>query len=447
MTDRVEQAMRGGAGEVARAVARGEVSASDMVRVALERIERGNARIGAVVEVRAADAIEEAARVDREGPVGPLSGVPITIKEALHVEGMRSTWGLSAAAEHVASSDAIAVARLREGGAIVVGTTNAHEMLADFGQTTNAVYGRTRNPWDTSRAAGGSSGGSAAAVAAGLSCLDIGSDLVGSVRLPAAFCGVCGVCGLRPSEGVVPLEGFRPPGAPQIPDEAAYLTTLGPMARTVTDLRIALELIASTPLVPARRDRLEDFRVGVVLDDATLPTSHDSLEILHGLVERLQAAGVATVQGWPDGVDPGRDFETFGRHLDAFFVATDPNAGSDDLLALREAPDRNDARDAWARHFEEVDVFLCPVAPTTASVHDDRPFADRTVATRNGDIPYSRLPFWISHATLSGLPAATLPVGTAPDGLPVGVQIIGPHHQDKTVLAFADRLTTLIDAR
>ncbi|MGI8902550.1 MAG: amidase family protein [Solirubrobacteraceae bacterium] len=444
MTDRVEQAMSGGAAEVARAVARGEVSASEVVRAALERIERGNARIGAVVELRAADAIEEAAQLDREGPVGPLSGVPITIKEALHVEGMRSTWGLSSAAEHVASSDAIVVARLREGGAIVVGTTNAHEMLADFGQTTNAMYGRTSNPWDTSRAAGGSSGGSAAAVAAGLSCLDIGSDLVGSVRFPAAFCGVCG---LRPSEGVVPLEGFRPPGAPQIPDEAAYLTTLGPIARTVEDLRIALELIATTALTPARHDRLEDFRVGVVLDDATVPTSHESLGILHGMVAQLEAAGVAIVHGWPDGIDPGRDFETFGRHLDAFFAATDPNASGDDAVTLRDAPDRKHARDAWARHFDDVDVFVCPVASTTAYVHDDRPFADRTVATTNGEIPYSRLPFWISHATLSGLPAATVPVGTAPDGLPVGVQLMGAHREDPTVLAFADRLTTLISAR
>lgn len=221
--DAVTQAMDGGVATVARAVAVGVVSATDVVVRALERIERDNPRLGAVVERRDQEALTEAPRVDREGPVGPLGGVPITVKEAIPVAGMRSTWGLAVSADQVAADDTVAVARLRAAGAIVVGTTNAHEVLADFGQTVNAVYRRTRNPSNIDPAAGGSSGGSAAAVAAGRSCLDIGSDLVGSVRLPAAFCGSFG---LRPSEGVVPLAGFVPPGAPPTPDDVAYLPSV-----------------------------------------------------------------------------------------------------------------------------------------------------------------------------------------------------------------------------
>ncbi len=445
MTTMVEQVMDGGAVAVARAVAGGVVSAVDVVGLALERIERDNPHIGAVVERRDREALAEAARVDRDGPSGPLSGVPITVKEAIHVAGMHSTWGLPAAADNVATEDAVAVARLRSAGAIVVGTTNAHQMLADYGQTCNAVYGRTRNPSDTNHAAGGSSGGSAAAVAAGMSCLDIGSDLVGSVRLPAAFCGVSG---LRPSEGIVSLGGFSPPGAPPTPEAVGYLTALGPIARTAEDLALALDVLASTGLAPVRHARTSDYRVGYVLDDGLCPTSGESLEILRHTLELIGSAGVTTVAGWPIGVDPGSAETALGRHLDAFFAATDPSNGdSGTPESLRDAPDRAAAQQAWSEYFTDIDVFLCPVAPTTAPTHDERPLPDRTVSTTYGELPYNRLPYWISHATLSGLPAATIPVGRAPNGLPVGIQIIGPHHADKTVLAFAEHLSTLTGHR
>lgn len=439
-----EGAMDAGALAVARAVVSGDVTAGEMVHLALERVEADNDRIAAVVELRAAEALEQAGRIDCDGPAGPLCGVPITIKEAVHVAGMRSTWGLPQATKHVASEDAAVVARLRQAGAIVIGTTNVHEMLTDFGQTNNPLYGRTRNPRDPTRTPGGSSGGAAAAVAAGFSCLDIGSDLVGSVRFPAAYCGVCG---LRPSFGLVPLEGFSPPGAPQLPSRAAYLSTLGPIARRVEDLQAALELITAVPLESARHAQLRDFRVGMVLDDPALPTSHETLAVLGGVIEALEAAGVAVVPGWPEGVDPSRDFEAFGRHLQAFFAATAPDGDLDDLLALRDAPDRAQARAAWARHFEIVDVFLCPIAPTTAPEHDTRDFLKRTVETTDGPVAYSRLPFWVAQATLSGLPAATIPAGTASDGLPVGLQIIGAQDEDSTVLAFAESLTDYIHAR
>lgn len=163
------------------------------------------------------------------------------------------------------------------------------------------------------------------------------------------------------------------------------------------------------------------------------------------VVERLERNGVEALPGWPDGVDPGRDFDAFGRHLAGFFAATAPGGDIGELAALREAPDRAQAHEAWARYFESIDVFLCPIAPTAAPEHDDRPFTERTIATTNGPLPYSRVPFWISHATLSGLPAATVPVGTtASTGLPVAIQVIGAQHEDNTVLAFAEGLRAIV---
>jgi amidase len=163
--------------------------------------------------------------------------VPTTIKEAFNVAGLHTTWGNPAFEDYVADWDATVVSRLRKAGAVIVGKTNAHFMLADFAQTFNDVYGRTNNPWDPALTPGGSSGGSAAAVAAGETFLDFGSDLVGSIRIPAAFCGVYG---LKPSVGVVPLTGLQPPGPPAPPSEMSYMSNVGPLARGPGDLRTAL---------------------------------------------------------------------------------------------------------------------------------------------------------------------------------------------------------------
>jgi amidase len=181
--------------------------------------------------------------------MGPLHGVPVTIKEALQVTGMHSTWGNPAFRDFVADRDATVVRRLTRSGAIVVGTTNVAFMLGDFAQTANELYGVTNNPWDMARTPGGSSGGAAAAVAAGMSFLDYGSDLVGSIRIPASFCGVYG---LRPSVGIVPLAGFQPPGPPARANEASYMSAVGPLARTAADLRTALRVTAG-PEEPAAK--------------------------------------------------------------------------------------------------------------------------------------------------------------------------------------------------
>jgi amidase len=166
--------------------------------------------------------------------------------------------------------------------------------------------------------------------------------------------------------------------------------------------------------------------------------------VLEVAVDAMAGAGARVVQGWPEGLDPVQDFETFGRHLRAFISAGGPTADGEDPVALRGEPARRAARTAWSRHFRDVDVFVCPVAPTAAFLHDDRPFEERTVQTTTGALPYERIPFWVAKATLSGLPAVSVPVGRTSAGLPVGLQVIGPHGEDDTVITFAERLAELL---
>ena len=333
----------------------------------LARIDDVNGEVNAVVELRREAALREAAAADstRSGVErGPLHGVPITVKEALDVAELHTTWGNPAFREWVAERDATVVRRLRQAGAIIVGKTNVHTMLSDFGQTSNELYGTTNNPWDTARTPGGSGGGGAAALAAALTFLDYGSDLVGSIRIPASFCGVYG---LRPSVGIVPLSGFQVPGTPAAPPEITYMSAIGPLARTAEDLRTALKVTAgpepptsqaySWRLAPPRHTRLKDFRVGVVLGDERAPLASDVAGVLNDTLETLRREGIQITEGWPEAIDPR---------------------------------------------------------------------------------------FWISHASLAGLPAVVAPVGRTRAGLPVGLQIVGPMYEDDTALTFAQRLAELV---
>ena len=321
-------------------------------------------------------------------------------------------------------------------------------MLGDFGQTANQLYGVTGNPWDPARTPGGSSGGSAAAVAAGMSFLEYGSDLVGSIRIPASYCGVYG---LKPSVGVVPLTGFQPPGPPAGPSDMSYLSAVGPLARSAADLRAALAVTAGPEapaanayawsLAPPRRRRLRDFRVGVVLDHDHAPVSSEVAAVLSDAVDAIARAGATVVEGWPDGVEPVREAESFGFHVRLFFAYQQPG---DDLPPFAEVVGhehrRMAARAAWGAYFDDVDVFLCPASFTPAFPHDTRPFEDRTIATPEGERPYADQAFWVAHASLPGLPAVAAPVGRTPGGLPVGVQVVGPLFEDDTAIGFAGLL-------
>jgi amidase len=377
----------------------------------------------------------------------------MTIKDSFNVVGLHTTWGNPAFKDYVADWDATVVRRLQQAGAIIVGKTNVAFMLADFGQSANELYGVTNNPWERTRTPGGSSGGPAAAVSAGLTFLEYGSDLAGSIRIPASFCGVYG---LKPSVELVPLTGLQPPGPPPGPSEMLYMSAVGPFGRFARDLRLGLRVTAgpeapladaySWTLPPPRRTRLQDFRVGFVLDHPQAPVSSEVSRLLSDAVSAVSRAGATVVEGWPEGVDPVQQFESFGFHVQLFFAFQQP---SEDFAKLSEFIEHENrrmaARAAWARYFDEdVDVFICPANFTPAFPHDNRPFDERTIATPEGERRYDSQPFWISHASLTGLPAVVAPIGTTAGGLPVGAQILGPLYHDDTAITFAELLGEVI---
>jgi amidase len=436
---------------------RRELSSRELTEELLARIDSVNPALNAVVELRCEAALQEATTADeaitRGGDVGPLHGVPMTIKDSFNVAGLHTTWGNPAYKDFEADSDATVAQRLRQAGAIIVGKTNVAFMLSDFGQTANELFGVTNNPWDTTRTPGGSSGGTAAALSAGMTFLEYGSDLVGSIRIPASFCGVYG---LKPSAGIVPLSGFQPPGSTAGPSDMMYMSAVGPLGRSAHDLRTALSVTGgpegqvakaySWALSPSRHTRLEDFRVGVVLDHEHAPVSSEVLTQLSDAVDALARAGATVVEGWPDGVDPVRDYESFGFHVRLFFAFQQPGEDFATISQVIEHEHRRMAsRVAWNRYFDDVaDVFLCPVNFTPAFPHDSRPFEQRTITTPEGERPYNDQAFWVSHASLPGLPAVSAPIGRTPSGLPVGAQIMGSLYEDDTAITFAELFTDVI---
>jgi amidase len=446
----MHEALLQSATDAARMLRRKEISSRELTEMLLARIDSVNPALNAVVALRPEAALQEAAAADeataRSDAAGPLHGVPMTIKDSFNVAGLHTTWGNPAFKDFVADWDATVVQRLRRAGAIIIGKTNVAFMLGDFGQTANELYGVTNNPWDTTRTPGGSSGGTAAALAAGMTFLEYGSDLVGSIRIPASFCGIYG---LKPSVGIVPLTGFQPPGPPAGPSDMMYMSAVGPLGRSAHDLRAALSVTGGPEdqaakaytwtLSPSRHTRLEDFRVGVVLDHEQSPVSNEVAGPLSNAVDTLAQAGATVVEGWPDGVDPVQDYESFGFHVRLFFAFQQPD---EDFATLSEVVDHENrrmaARTAWSRYFNEIDVFLCPVNFTPAFPHDARPFEQRTITTPDGERPYNDQAFWVSHASLPGLPAVAAPIGLTPGGLPVGAQILGPLYEDDTAITFAE---------
>jgi amidase len=311
------------ASDITAGIGNGNLNARDVAHQTLDRISGINPRLNAVVAVARDEMLTAAEQLDRDGARGRLAGVPVTIKEAIDVAGLPTTWGNPEWEHNVAATDAEVVTRLRAAGALVAGKTNVALMLGDVEETTNPLFGLTRNPWNLDRVTGGSSGGSAAAVAAGLSCLDIGSDLGGSIRIPAAMCGVYG---FKPTPGVVPPAGFKAPEestATLLNDVVA----LGPFARSAKDIRLALQVIAG-PMAPAatayrwslskpRHSRLTDFRVGVVLDNPAVPTTGAVGTVLSNLIDDLADRHVAITRGWPEQFDARASDATFNYMIDA----------------------------------------------------------------------------------------------------------------------------------
>lgn len=457
--------------EAAEAIRQRRVSSEELTRHILERIERFQPSVNAYTTVLHEQALAAAREADgalRGGGAGPLLGVPVSIKDSFAIRGVRTTAGMPALADHVPSADAVAVERLRRAGAIILGHTNVPEMLVDF-QSFNELFGTTNNPWDLQRTPGGSTGGGAAAVALGLGFLELGSDLGGSIRVPAHFCGVFGH---RPTLNLVPLGGHVPPLPGAAPLPVSEEPTAGPLARSARDLELALRILGGPAapfnrayrwvLPPPRARRAADLRIGYVLDDAYCPVSSDTREVLAAAVERLRAAGVGLEEGWPAGISLGEAYAAWFYLLNAAHAPEIDRArfesvrmkaergdGSPETIRARAwtAPYRVSLeanhtrlrmRAAWEEWFRAHDAFLMPVAFTAAFRHDHTPgWNNRRIETPEGPRPYHEVMVWPSVAGLTGHPATVAPVGLTASGLPVGIQIVGPFLEDATPIAMA----------
>lgn len=456
---------------LARRIRQGKLGSRDLLEHYLERIERWNPAVNAVIHIDAdrarlaADCADQEARVGRYR--GLLHGLPITVKDAIDVAGMPSTWGLPDRAGTAARQDAEVVRRVRAAGAIVFGKTNVPTGLADW-QTDNPIFGRCNNPYALDRSPGGSSGGAAVAVAAGFAAFEIGSDIGGSIRNPAHYCGICG---LKPSYGIVPQDGHGT--IPSYPPQD--LNVIGPLSRHAEDLDLLLGVIAGPPAgerivwhlsMPSPRLSSIDGMRAAILPRHVGPLVDEAIDAaiarLGGTLQR-HGAFVATAAA------PAIDFNeahalylallrgatSVGLSDQAFEAALVRARGYQaDDISYRALSDRSVARShrdwlrlgasrhavaaAWARFFEDFDCLLCPVAATPAFPHDlDRPREERLIDVNGTAQDYNAQLFWAGLASLPGLPSAVVPIGRDEGGRPIGVQIIGPLYSDRSIARIA----------
>ena len=455
----------------------GEVSAVELLDLHLERVAAVNGDLNAIVALDEDGARQQAKRIDaaraRGEDPGALAGLPMTIKDVFEVVGMPATCGFAHLAEHMPTQDADVTVRLREAGAVIFGKTNVPEGAGDH-QSYNAVYGATRNPWDPTRSPGGSSGGSAAAVAAGLTSLEIGSDIGGSIRCPAHFCGVWGH---KSSYGVVSQRGHIPPAPNSYrPFEMAVA---GPIARDARDLELALDVVAGPDaldrkgkrwvLPQPRHERLEDFRVAVLLEADGAPVDRAYRQALEGYVEDLRGAVVSVTVLKEPPVDSRHAlsvyfdilFGLFGggapEPIYDAFRALAPEAVADDdtfearmgraaRLTAREwfarLDDRARIQAQWEALFADVDIVLCPVMATVAFPHDHSGVDHTAQLHRTIDIDGQPAPYlanlcWPGLITVANLPSTAIPTQHFVDGLPTGIQAVGAYLEDRTTLRFA----------
>lgn len=460
---------------IAQQIADGSLGAREALEHFLARVDRLNPVLNAVVQqdrerARARADAADAARA-RGDALGPLHGVPMTVKESYDVAGLPTTWGIPSLRDNVPTQDALAIQRLAAAGANVFGKTNVPIRLADF-QSYNEVYGTTDNPWRAGRTPGGSSGGSAAALAAGLTGLEIGSDIGGSIRNPSHYCGVFGH---KPTWNLLPMRGHALGGVLTPTD----ISVIGPLARSADDLATALRLMAGPDLLESRGLRLDlprldeptaALRVAVWRDDPICPVSAAVRERVDAVAAALAGQGAQVDDGARPEFGADHALRVFQGLLHSAMAARTPDDEFARMVAQADALDPADqgaaaqvlraqtmrARDwqrlneartqlrwAWARFFERHDVLLTPMMSTTAFAHDHGPFGGRTIDVDGVRQPYFGQIFWAGLAGAAYLPATVIPAGAGPDGLPIGVQIIGPAYGDLRTIGLAQRLEAL----
>lgn len=447
------------ASELAQQIRNKTISPVELVNAHLQRIDELNPKINAFVRVDAERALDQARAAEsavlRDEELGPLHGIPISIKSAISVAGMPFEAGTKLRSGVIAETDAPLVTRLRKAGAIILGVTNTPELLMAW-ETDNLLYGRTNNPWDLSRTAGGSSGGEAAAIASGCSASGVGSDGGGSIRVPAHFCGICG---LKPTPGRIPATGHFP----QSVGPFASLGVVGPMARTIDDLKLLFEAMQgpdtgdpSAAPVPVRwpvHNAVKKIRVGFFEDDGRTPVTPETRVAVQKAATSLHDAGFEVERFCPEGLEKARRlwWQFFGvaggmllgpilrgRESELSPILTEFNG-----WVARETPhSAQTLLDAWIDHdlvrmqvFEQMErfpVLLCPVAAIPAFRHGERKWQ-----VDGKTVEYLDAWSYCEWFNVLGMPAVTVPVSQSSEGLPIGVQLVARPWEEESALSIA----------
>ncbi len=456
--------------EMLDALGSGRISSVELVEEHLARIDEHDGDLHAIAvptPARARASAQAADSARARGERRALLGVPLTLKESTQVAGLPQSAGLEVFRDHEPASDGVVAARVFAAGGCLLGKTNVPVALADW-QADSPIYGRTNNPWSLDRTPGGSTGGGGAALAAGLTPLEVGSDIGGSIRVPAAYCGVYGH---RPSETAVPRTGAFP--LADLPNPAFVMGVQGPLARSATDLELLLDVIAGPvvgegvawrlELPPARHTRLRDFRVAVMPPMPWVAPSSDMSARVDELAAHCAHAGARVAVAMPD-----LDFEAYVEdYLATLAIMTSPgqpraereasaaraSASSSrfiaamapgmtldavELLALMRR--RELAREAWRAFFDEWDLLIGPMVLDAAFPHASGANVDRELEVDGHPVPYLAnfvYPMW---AIFAGQPSTAFPAGLDRRGLPLGLQAIGPYLEDRTPLQFAQLL-------
>ncbi len=455
--------------ELASAVRAREMSALELVDHVLTRVGALNPELNAIVTIDAERARAEARRLDdallTDGPVGALHGLPITVKDTLETAGMRTTAGTERLADHIPDVDSDVVALVKQQGAIVFGKTNVPPFAEDH-QTYNSLFGTTNNPWGTSLTPGGSSGGAAAAVSTGMTAFEIGSDIGNSIRSPASHCGVFGH---KPTFGLVSMRGHIPPMPGGL--QARDIEVVGPLARAAEDIELLLPILASRSpdnFSAPRSGSLEGYRIAAWFDDPDHPTAPETRDVLERAVDELRRAGAKI----DDAARPAFSMREARAVFNALIVgALSPNLSEEETAFAeihRDDPGpagrfarnvsmthrewlayderRQQLRARWDEFFRDFDALLCPCNPVPPFEHDQPAKVDmeRTVQIGGHAFRYFDQSVWAGLGGVAYLPGTAAPIGRTPEGLPVGMQIVGPYGEDMTCIDLARRITEIV---
>ncbi|MBA57984.1 MAG: amidase [Gammaproteobacteria bacterium] len=432
----------------AEAIRSGEFGSRELLELYIHRHEKINPELNAIVTTNHGNARIEADKADaflKSGKKpGPLHGIPTTVKDALETEDLLSTGGAVELKNNVPKKDAPVVGSIKEAGAIVFGKTNLPRWSGDI-QSYNDIFGTTVNPWNRDRVPGGSSGGAAAAVSAGLTSFEIGTDIGGSIRFPASFCGTFGH---KPSFGIVPSTGYIDHTLGGTTE--ADVNVIGPIARSAEDLELLLKLMLrkNGPLLPSLTsvpEKITSIRIGAWLDDPFCSIDSKPLAVLHKAIENIEAAGISVDQEARPDIDPE---EAFSIGMWLVSAAMLQSAHPPDLESANLEPRHRDWLDyhrrreairlKWAEFFSRYDAIIMPISPVSPFPHDHSgTFASRTLTSDKGERPYLDLVKWPILTGMAYLPSTTPPIGLDSDGLPVSFQVVGPYGSDFVTIRLA----------